>query len=87
MAQCATKRVSLRKVMSQPAFLQGVKDAMSGVGFYERYETMPTSDQWSYERGRQFYFAAGKMRIMQGRGVSRDAVETYKSLRADKSIL
>ena len=87
MAQCATKRVNIRKVMSRPAFLPGVKDAMNGFGFYERYDAMPTSDQWSYERGRQFYFAAGKMRIKQGRGISFDAVQTYKALRADNTIL
>ena len=87
MAQCATKRVNIRKVMSHPVFLQGVKDAMNGVGFYERYDTLPENHQWSYERGRQFYFAVGKMRIKQGRGISFDAVQTYKALRADNTIL
>ena len=87
MAQCNTQRVTLKSVMSHPVFLQGVKDAMNGFGFYERYDAMPTSDQWSYERGRQFYFAAGKMRIKQGRGISFDAVQTYKALRADNTIL
>lgn len=87
MAQCDTKRVSLKSVMAHPVFLQGFRDAMNGLGFYERYEKLPVNQQWSYERGRLFYFAAGKMRIKQGRGVSRDAMETYTMLRADNYIL
>ena len=87
MSQCLTKRVSLKSVMSHPVFLQGFHDAMNGVGFYEHYDSIPENKQWNYERGRQFYFAAGKMRIKQGRGVSRDALKTYQTLRADKSIL
>jgi len=87
MAQCDTKRVNVKSVIGHPVFLQGFHDAMNGIGFYERYETLPTNQQWSYERGRQFYFAAGKKRIKQGRGVSREAIKMFVELRTDNSIL
>ena len=87
MAQCETKRVNLKSVIGNAFFLKGFQDAMNGIGLYEKYDSIPLNKQFNYERGRQFYFAAGKIRIKQGRGVSRDAVEIYKMLRANNYVL
>ena len=81
------RRTPIKTMLARPEFLQGFKDAMSGVGFYEKYDQMPVSGQLAYERGRHFFFAAGHMRIKQGRGVSRDAIEVYNELRSENTLI
>ena len=87
MSQVTTKRTPIKKVLARTEFVQGYKDAMTGVGFYEKYEQMTSSEQWTYERGRQFFFAAGPMRIRQGRGVTREAIQMYRDLRNENVVL
>jgi hypothetical protein len=82
LTQIPTKAIPLKKILVRPAFQLGMKDAEAGRGFNEKYESFTTGDQWTYERGRQFYFTAGRMRIRQGKGVSRQAIAAYKELRA-----
>lgn len=87
MAQVTTKVVNLKTIMSRPIFQRGYLDAMNGAKFDEDYDNWSAATQWSYERGRLFYFGAGKMRLKQGRGLSNQAIETYKALRESKVIL
>lgn len=87
MAQVATKGVSIRKIMARPTFLQGARDAANGLGFCSDYDDFSILDQWTYERGRQFYFATGLKAFRAGTGVRREAIVLYKSGRASLSIL
>jgi hypothetical protein len=87
MPQVTTKVVSLKKIMGRPAFERGYLDAMCGTSFAKDYDDWHANEQWSYERGRLFFFGAGKVRLKQGRGVSSQAIEAYKALRNDKVIL
>ena len=80
--QVPTKAIPMKKLLALPSFLMGMKDAESGVGFNAIYESWSIIDQWTYERGRQFYFTAGKIRVRQGKGVSRQAIAAYKELRS-----
>ena len=87
MAQTDTHKTSIKKVMSNPAFIQGYKDASNGVSFYENYDRIPNFQQFAYERGRQFFFAVGKMRIKQGAGISKEAQVAFISLFRQKAII
>jgi hypothetical protein len=87
MAQVATKGVSIRKIMARPTFLQGARDAANGLGFCSEYDDFSILDQWTYERGRLFYFATGLKAFRAGTGVTREAIVLYKSGRAGLSIL
>ena len=77
------------KRISAKTFQQGFKDAMNGIGFYEKYEyydQQGVDDKINYELGRHFYFAAGKTRLKQGRGISGKAIEIYDELRANCTL-
>ena len=87
MAQVATKSTSIRKIMARPTFLQGARDAAKGFGFCSEYDDFSTADQWSYERGRLFYFSSGLKVFRAGAGVKREAIVLYKSGRVSLSIL
>ena len=87
MAQIPTKGASIRKIMARPTFLQGARDAANGLGFCSEYDDFSVTEQWSYERGRQFYFATGLKAFRAGAGVKQEAVVLYKSGRASLSIL
>lgn len=85
--QIPVKKTSTKKMMSRPAFQLGIKDAEAGRGFDEKYEKFSTTDQWTYERGRQFYFTVGKMRLKQGNGISRTALIAYNTAREMQAVL
>jgi len=87
MAQVTTRVVNLKTIMGRPAFVRGYNEAMCGSKFAKDYDNWPSNEQWSYERGRLFYFGAGRMRLKQGRGVSRQAIDTYIMLRENNTIL
>ena len=87
MAQVKTRVVSLKTIMGRPAFERGYLDAMCGAKFAKDYDDLTANEQWSYERGRLFFFGAGKVRLKQGRGVSSQAIQVYKALRDSKVIL
>jgi hypothetical protein len=87
MAQVPTKIISAKTLMSRPIFQRGYTEAMYGTKFAADYDDWPASLQWTYERGRQFYFAAGRVRLKQGRGVSSQAIEAYRTLRNENVIL
>ena len=87
MSQAPTRKVTVKKALMQPAFEKGYRDAMNGVGFYENYEKISLGEQWSYERGRHFYFAVGKVRLKQGNGISKTAIAAYKAVRAMRVVL
>jgi hypothetical protein len=87
MSQAATHGTSFKKVLAHPIFNEGYKDAMKGVNFYEKYERLADHQKFSYERGRQFFFSVGKMRIRQGRGATKEAIQVFKYLFQQKIIL
>ena len=87
MAQVNTRTVNLKTIMGRAAFQRGYTEAMCGTSFAKDYDDWHANEQWSYERGRLFFFGAGKVRLKQGRGVSSQAIEAYKALRNEKTIL
>ena len=88
MAQADTHKTTIgNKVLAHPIFNEGYKDAMNGVSFYEKYEKIPAFNQVAYERGRNFFFSVGKMRIKQGAGASKEAIQMFNHLFKQKIIL
>ena len=87
MAQIATGRTVIRAIMAHPIFLQGARDAANGFGFCSDYDNFSTREQWTYERGRLFYFDTGVKSFRAGAGVKPKAIALYKSGRANLSIL
>ena len=87
MSQIKTKRVTTRQIMSRPMFTKGIQDALAGLGFDPGYEHLNDTAKWSYERGRQFYYATGISRVRQGRGLLRKAVYAYNAARIAGEIL
>ena len=87
MAQADTHKTTIAKVLAHPVFNEGYKDAMNGVSFYEKYEKIPEFQQFAYERGRNFFFAVGKMRIRQGRGTTKEAIQIFNRLFQQRAIL
>jgi hypothetical protein len=87
MPQVSTKVVNLKTIMGRPMFERGYLDAMCGAKFAKDYDDWSANQQWSYERGRLFFYGAGKVRLKQGRGVSSQAIQVYKSLRDSNVIL
>jgi hypothetical protein len=49
--QVPTKAVSIRWIMSDPAFECGVRDARANRGFPNDFDTWETNSAWNYERG------------------------------------
>jgi len=47
-----TRRVSIRWILSQPAFERGFTDGRANRGFSQEYDLLDIDAQWSYERGR-----------------------------------
>lgn len=87
MAQVATGRNSIRSIMARPTFLRGARDAAEGLGFCSDYDNFSTGEQWTYERGRLFYFDTGVKSFRAGAGVKREAIALYKFGRVNLSIL
>jgi hypothetical protein len=50
--QIETHPVSVRWIMSDPAFERGVRDARAKRGFPADFDTWETNPAWNYERGR-----------------------------------
>src|SRR5262245_10125557 len=50
--QVPTKPVSIRWIMSDPAFERGVGDARVKRGFPNDFDIWETNSAWNYERGR-----------------------------------
>ena len=81
------KTITVKDILLSRDFLQGYRDAGYGFPFYEHYDRLSSPGQWLYERGRQFYFAAGPMRILHKDGVTSIAASAYKNLRNNKTIV
>jgi hypothetical protein len=58
MTQIPTRRITIRVIMSSPAFKRGLDDARNGVAFDWRVGCQDGDSAWSYERGRLFGFIA-----------------------------
>ena len=50
--QIPTKAVSVRRIMTDPAFKRGVRDARAGRPFPVAFDTWEVNSAWNYERGR-----------------------------------
>ena len=87
MSQIKTKRTTTKGIMARAMFTKGIQDARAGLRFDPGYEDFNTTAQWTYERGRQFYFATGITRVKQGRGVRSHAVAEYNAARRAGAIL
>jgi hypothetical protein len=81
------KTITVKDILLSREFLQGYRDAGYGFPFYKHYDKLSRPGQWLYERGRQFYFAAGPIRIFNKDGVTSIALSSYVKLRSNKSIV
>jgi hypothetical protein len=50
--QVPTRPVSIKWIMSDPAFERGVRDARAGRGFPADFDDWEVNPAWNYERGR-----------------------------------
>ena len=82
MAQVKTRRVKLSTIMGRADFLMGMKDASQGNPVRDHWDNRTragvTNEQWSYERGRLFFFwlkgrGLSDMKIKNGRSVTYEA--------------
>lgn len=87
MAQADTHKITIAQIIANPIFNEGYKDAMAGVGFYEKYDRLADHQRFAYERGRHFFFAVGKMRIKQGAGASKEAIRKFASFFRERVVL
>lgn len=87
MSQIKTKRTTTKSILSRTMFAKGIRDALAGLGFDTGYEDLSDTAKWSYERGRQFYFATGITRVKQGRVVLSHAIHAYNAARKTGAIL
>jgi hypothetical protein len=92
MKQIKTRRVKLTTIMGRADFLMGMKDAAQGKPVRNHWDNRTRSglinEQWSYERGRLFFFwlkgnGLSDMQIKNGRTVTYAAqvqfVEAWKA--------
>jgi hypothetical protein len=84
------KTTKLSSIISGHYFTRGYKDAKAGNGFDSDYDKMNGPDQWSYERGRQFFFATGGLIPTKcGKGnkrVNHDAIIAYSKLHSNNIL-
>lgn len=84
--QVSTHRVTINAIMRRKAFLDGMRDAFLGEPISDAWREMP--EQWSYERGRQFGAATGKLTLCVRKGsVSEEEQAQYIRLRQEGVIL
>ena len=82
MKQIKTRRVKLSTIMGRADFLMGMKDASQGKPVRDHWDNRTRAgvinEQWSYERGRLFFFwlkgcGLSDMKIKNGRSVTYEA--------------
>ena len=86
MKQVKTRRVKLSTIMGRADFLMGMKDASQGKPVRDHWDNRTRAgvinEQWSYERGRLFFFwlkgcGLSDMKIKNGRSVTYEAQVQY----------
>lgn len=94
--QVKTRRVTISSIMGSADFKQGMADARNGAPIKDQWKSRTRkgvcSEQWSYERGRLFYFwlkskGLDGEPIKSGRSVLRWAQEEYVKAAQEKAIL
>jgi hypothetical protein len=84
--QIKTRRVKLSTIMGRADFLMGMKDAAQGKPIRDHWDNRTrsgvTNEQWSYERGRLFFFwlkgnGLSDLKIKDGRTVTYAAQVQY----------
>ena len=94
--QVKTRRVTISSIMGTAVFRKGFEEAMNGFPLEDSWETKTrrgvASEQWSYERGRLFFFwlkAKGLENepFKQGRRVLAWAQDEYNEATKEKAIL
>lgn len=96
MKQVKTRLVKLSTIMGRADFLMGMKDAELGLPIRDHWDTRTragvTNEQWSYERGRLFYFwlkgnGLSRLQIKEGRRVTYAAQSQFsEAMRAGAII-
>jgi len=82
--QVPTKSVSVKWIMSDPAFERGVRDARAGRGFPVDFDAWETNSAWSYERGRAWAQQVPASVVLKQDGrVTVEAVRWYMRLGQD----
>jgi hypothetical protein len=77
--QVPTYVMTIREVMSAPAFELGAADARAGRPYRPDYDLWPdTNDRWNYERGRQWAVLAPRnVRLKRGDEITEEAHEWF----------
>jgi hypothetical protein len=84
--QIPTKRVSIRRIMTDPAFELGVRDARARRPFPVDFDTCETNPAWNYERGRIWaQRVPASVNLKRNGRVSDHAVRWF--MRLDRDIL
>jgi hypothetical protein len=96
MSNSKKKNVTIQNVMGTADFLHGIRDAQQGKPVKDQWDARTqkgvANEQWSYERGRLFWFwivSQGKtdMQIKQGRTVTYEAQREFSEAYRCKAIL
>ena len=94
--QVKTRRVTISSVMGRADFLSGIRDAASGKPISDQWESRTQkgviNEQWTYERGRLFYFwLKGKgleaQKMKDGRRVLSWAQQEFSQAWKEKAII
>jgi hypothetical protein len=84
--QVPTEVVSIRWIMSDPAFERGVRDARAGRAFPSDFDTLGTNSAWNYERGRTWaQRVPASVDLKRNGRVTNEAMRWY--IRAGRDIL
>ena len=84
--QIPTERVSIRWIMSDPAFERGVRDTRAGRAFPSDFDTWETNSAWDYERGRAWaQRVPASVALKRNGSITDEAVRWF--VRVDRDIL
>jgi hypothetical protein len=75
--QVPTAPVSVRWIMSDPAFERGVRDARAGRPLPADFDDWEINDQWNYERGHAWGKLAPRVQLKHDGRVTDEAVRSY----------
>lgn len=85
MAQASTRSTTIQAVMQKAAFVRGTIER--GKGWPPDFDDWKGSDRWAYERGRHYAAGGGPVPIKRGRVLRPEAIEAFRRLRADGTII
>jgi hypothetical protein len=80
--QVETVRISVREIMTQPAFALGAADARAGRSYHANYDRWDINRQWDYERGRMWGATAPRNLALTSNGkITTAAVRHFRLAR------